>query len=89
MPTPTIKEHWLSDARRALSPNRDDHPFPISEIDLLVIHGISLPPGDFSGDFIERFFLNRLVPEVHPYFRQISGLRVSAQYHCARQSWSR
>lgn len=47
-------------------------------MDLLVIHGISLPPGAFGGPWIERLFLNRLDPTAHPYFAAIAGLRVSA-----------
>ncbi len=47
-------------------------------IDLLVIHGISLPPGEFGGPYIEQLFTNRLDPAGHPYFADIAGLRVSA-----------
>jgi AmpD protein len=48
------------------------------EVDLLVIHGISLPPGEFGGPWIEHLFLNRLDSAVHPYFASIAGLKVSA-----------
>lgn len=47
-------------------------------MDLLVLHNISLPPGEFGGHWIERLFLNQLDPEAHPYFRQIAELKVSA-----------
>ena len=47
---------------------------------LLVVHCISLPPGEFGGDAIERLFTNRLEPAAHPYFREIAGLRVSSHY---------
>lgn len=47
-------------------------------IDLLVIHSISLPPGEFGGAWIEQLFLNQLDPTAHPYFATIAGLRVSA-----------
>jgi AmpD protein len=47
-------------------------------VDLLVIHGISLPPAEFGGPWIEHLFLNGLDPTAHPYFAAIAGLRVSA-----------
>ncbi|NCA68533.1 MAG: 1,6-anhydro-N-acetylmuramyl-L-alanine amidase AmpD [Sphingobacteriia bacterium] len=68
---------WLVDALRQPSPNRDERP-PDTWIDLLVIHSISLPPGQFTGDWIDDLFLNRLDPAAHPYFAAIAGLRVSA-----------
>ncbi|MFB1485534.1 MULTISPECIES: 1,6-anhydro-N-acetylmuramyl-L-alanine amidase AmpD [unclassified Thiocapsa] len=70
-------EGWLAGAERRPSPSRDARP-PGTDIDLLVIHNISLPPGDFSGDWIDDLFLDRLDPAAHPYFREIAGLRVSA-----------
>ena len=51
-----------------------------SEITLLVVHCISLPPGEFGGDAIERLFTNRLDPAAHPYFRALAGLRVSSHF---------
>jgi AmpD protein len=47
-------------------------------VDLLVIHGISLPPGDFGGPWIDDLFQNRLDGTAHPYFRELDHLRVSA-----------
>lgn len=44
------------------------------------MHSISLPPGQYGGDAIERLFTNRLEPAAHPYFRDIAGLRVSSHY---------
>ena len=61
------------------SPNHDERPAGV-EISLAVIHSISLPPGRFGGDAIERLFTNRLDPEAHPYFKEIHGLKVSAHY---------
>jgi AmpD protein len=59
------------------SPNRDHRPG--NEVpSLVVIHGISLPPGVFGGDAIERLFTNRLDPAAHPYYAAIANLRVSA-----------
>jgi AmpD protein len=68
---------WLPEARRVPSPNWDERPAGTA-VDLLVVHGISLPPGCFGGPWIERLFQNRLDPGTHPYFRGIAGLRVSS-----------
>ena len=67
----------LEGARFCPSPNRDPRP-PGVEPELIVIHGISLPPGEFGGPHIEELFCNRLDWEAHPYFRSIRGLEVSA-----------
>lgn len=72
-----ITSGWLESARRVPSPNCDARPVGVN-IDLLVIHGISLPPGKFGGDWIEAFFTNRLRGPEHPYFAAICDLRVSA-----------
>jgi AmpD protein len=61
------------------SPNQDERPAG-TEITLLVVHSISLPPGEYGGDAIERLFTNRLDPDAHPYFREIAGLRVSSHF---------
>jgi N-acetyl-anhydromuramoyl-L-alanine amidase len=61
------------------SPNQDERP-PGTEITLLVVHAISLPPGEFGGDAIERLFTNRLDPMAHPYFREVAELRVSSHF---------
>ena len=68
---------WLVGAERRPSPNQDARP-PETAIDLLVIHNISLPPGEFGGDWIDDLFLNRLDPSAHPYFAPIASVRVSA-----------
>lgn len=67
---------WIETAERQLSPNHDRRPAGTA-IDLLVVHGISLPPGEFGGRFIDDLFLNRLDPRAHPYFEGIHELRVS------------
>lgn len=59
------------------SPNCDERPAD-TEIDLLVIHGISLPPGEFGGDAINALFTNQLDPKAHPAFHSIADLKVSA-----------
>ncbi len=68
---------WLAGVERHPSPNHDPRP-PDTEIDLLVIHNISLPPGEFAGNWIDDLFLNQLDPTAHPYFAPIAGVRVSA-----------
>jgi AmpD protein len=49
-------------------------------VTLLVLHAISLPPGRYGGDAIERLFTNRLDPEAHPYFKEIQGVKVSSHF---------
>ena len=68
---------WLEAARRCPSPHHDARPSGV-KVDLLVIHGISLPPGEFGGEWIDRLFLGDLPADAHPYFDSICGLRVSA-----------
>ena len=68
---------WLQDVRRCPSPNFDQRPAD-TVIGLLVVHGISLPPGEYGGDYIEHLFTNKLDQHAHPYFGQITALRVSA-----------
>ena len=53
---------------------------PTTKIELVVVHAISLPPGQFGGPAIEQFFLNDLDPAAHPYYAGIAGLRVSAHF---------
>ena len=61
------------------SPNCDDRP-PGTEVTLVVLHSISLPPGEYGGDAIEQLFTNTLDPAAHPYFAEIHALRVSSHY---------
>jgi AmpD protein len=61
------------------SPHHDDRP-PGERISLLVIHNISLPPGEYGGPYIHDLFMGKLDPEAHPYFRDIAALRVSSHY---------
>jgi len=64
-------------ARHCESPNCDERPEGCRP-ELVVVHGISLPPGEFGGPWIDALFTNRLTPDAHPYFAGIAGLRVSA-----------
>jgi N-acetyl-anhydromuramoyl-L-alanine amidase len=61
------------------SPNCDDRSSGV-EVLLVILHSISLPPGQYGGDSIERLFTNRLDPSAHPYFKEIVGLRVSSHF---------
>jgi AmpD protein len=72
-----IRRGWLSRTRRVPSPHHDARP-PGAEVDLLVVHGISLPPGEFGGPWIDALFLGRLDPAAHPSFADLHALRVSA-----------
>lgn len=70
---------WLQGVRRCDSPNFGARPNG-ADICLVVIHSISLPPGEYGGDDIERLFTNRLDWDAHPYFERIRGLEVSAHF---------
>ncbi|MFM7523116.1 MAG: 1,6-anhydro-N-acetylmuramyl-L-alanine amidase AmpD [Betaproteobacteria bacterium] len=79
--TPCTIDHggWANNARRAECSNFDARPAG-AEISLLVVHNISLPPGEYGGQFIEDFFANRLDCAAHPYFAQLRELRVSSHF---------
>jgi AmpD protein len=80
------------------SPNSDDRP-PETEIELLVVHNISLPPGEFGGDDIIRLFTNTLDFAAHPFYESLRDVRVSAHFlvrrtgqllqfvPCSRRAW--
>ncbi|MDP2228354.1 MAG: 1,6-anhydro-N-acetylmuramyl-L-alanine amidase AmpD [Moraxellaceae bacterium] len=70
-------EHWLEPARHCQSPNHNERPAGVP-VSLLVVHGISLPPGEFGGPWIDALFTNTLPPEGHPYFAEVAHLRVSS-----------
>lgn len=67
---------WLTGVRRRESPNCNDR--PAGEVSLIVIHGISLPPGEFGGAEIDAFFTNTLDCTAHPYFARLQGVEVSS-----------
>lgn len=89
---------WLPDARRVPSPNHGPRP-PGTTPDLIVVHSISLPPGEYGGPQIEQLFTNTLDWDAHPYFQQIRGLEVSSHFlirrdgelvqfvACERRAW--
>ena len=70
---------YASTARRVSSPNHDARP-PGIPVDVIVVHGISLPPGEFGGEAIARLFTNTLDPNEHASFAAIGQLRVSAHF---------
>jgi AmpD protein len=74
---------WLPGARRRLSPNRDARPEG-ERVVLAIVHSISLPPGVYGGDAVERLFTNTLDWDAHPYYAGIRGLRVSAHLFVRR-----
>jgi N-acetyl-anhydromuramoyl-L-alanine amidase len=67
----------LTGVRQVLSPHFDARPAG-TVAELLVVHGISLPPGEFGGPWIDRLFTGTLPPEAHPYFRELAAARLSA-----------
>ena len=74
---------WLDGVRWLSSPNFGERPAG-TEVSLVVIHNISLPPDEFGGEWVEDFFLNRLDPTAHPYFATIADLQVSAHFYVRR-----
>lgn len=73
----------ISSACQIASPNCDERP-PGCLVELIVIHNISLPPGEFGGDGVIELFTNRLNPAEHPYYREIHHLKVSAHFFIRR-----
>jgi N-acetyl-anhydromuramoyl-L-alanine amidase len=74
---------WWRHARRVASPNFDARPVG-ERIDLAAVHSISLPPGIYGGDAVERLFTNRLDHTSHVYFEALRALRVSAHFFIRR-----
>lgn len=72
-----LKTGLLRGVRQIASPNFDSRPAGV-EADLIVVHGISLPPGEFGGPWIDRLFTNTLPADAHPYFTEVGPLRVSS-----------
>tara|TARA_B100000530_G_scaffold327696_1_gene267746 strand:- start:578 stop:1120 length:543 start_codon:yes stop_codon:yes gene_type:complete len=77
------KEHRLEGARICDSPNFSDR--LNEEISLLVIHNISLPPGQFGNNFVDQFFANKLDPKKDPYFEEIYEMKVSSHLFIDRE----
>ncbi len=73
------EDFWLTDVKRVVSPYFNERP-QMTKVKLLVLHNISLPPGQYGGDAIERFFSGKLEAGEHPFFEVIHNMTVSA--HC-------
>jgi len=74
---------WYRFARRLDSPNFGPRPADTA-VDLLLIHSISLPPGQYGGDEVQRLFTNTLDWNAHPYFKSIEGMQVSSHFYIRR-----
>ncbi|MGV0961056.1 MAG: 1,6-anhydro-N-acetylmuramyl-L-alanine amidase AmpD [Limnohabitans sp.] len=77
------QQGWYAPAQRLASPNFGPRPAGVC-IDLLVIHSISLPPGQYGGNEVQALFTNQLDWDAHPYFAQIRGLQVSSHFYVRR-----
>lgn len=89
---------WWHAARRVPSPNFGPRPAGTA-VELVVLHSISLPPGEYGGDAVERLFTNRLDCDEHPYYERLRGVRVSSHFvvrrggealqfvSCAQRAW--
>lgn len=82
-PTSLWDKGWYSPAQRLDSPNYGPRPSGAC-IDLLVIHSISLPPGQYGGQEVQALFTNQLDWDAHTYFSQIRGLQVSSHFYIRR-----
>ncbi len=72
-----VESGLVREARQVPSQNFDERPAGCCA-ELIIVHGISLPPGEFGGEWIDRLFTNSIDPAAHPYFGEIAGLRVSS-----------
>lgn len=74
---------WYRFARRLASPNHGRRPAG-AQVDLIVVHSISLPPGEYGGDQVQQLFTNTLDWNAHPYFKGIEGITVSSHFYIRR-----
>ncbi len=74
---------WYRFARALASPNFGPRPAG-AQVDLIVVHSISLPPGQYGGEEVQQLFTNALDWDAHPYFKSIEGLAVSAHFYIRR-----
>jgi AmpD protein len=77
------QDGWYRFARRLPSPNHGPRPAG-AQVDLIVVHSISLPPGEYGGDQVQQLFTNTLDWNAHPYFKGIEGLTVSSHFYIRR-----
>jgi N-acetyl-anhydromuramoyl-L-alanine amidase len=83
-PLPVWTDGWYALARRLESPNFGARPKD-AVVDLVVVHSISLPPGQYGGDQVQALFTNQLDWDAHPYFQSIRGLQVSSHFFITRE----
>ena len=74
-----ISEGWLEGCEHIPSPNCGERPLN-AKVELVVVHNISLPPGEFGGPYVADLFTNSLDRAAHPYFEEIADLQVSAHF---------
>jgi N-acetyl-anhydromuramoyl-L-alanine amidase len=77
------RDGWYGFARRLDSPNFGPRPAG-AQVDLIVVHSISLPPGEYGGEQVQQLFTNTLDWNAHPYFKGIEGLAVSSHFYIRR-----
>ena len=77
------QDGWYRFAKALPSPNFGERPEG-AQVDLIVLHSISLPPGRYGGDEVQRLFTNRLDWDAHPYFQRIRGTEVSSHFYVRR-----
>ena len=77
------QDGWYRFARRLASPNHGPRPAG-AQVDLIVVHSISLPPGEYGGDQVQQLFTNTLDWNAHPYFKGIEGMTVSSHFYIRR-----
>ena len=82
-PRPLWHQGWYRFARPLASPNVGPRPAQVP-VDLIVVHAISLPPGEFGQGHVQQLFTNQLDWDAHPYFQSIRGLQVSAHFFISR-----
>lgn len=82
-PSVLWRDGWYRFAHRCDSPNFGPRPAG-AQVDLVVVHSISLPPGRYGGDEVRQLFTNTLDWDAHPYFKSIEGMQVSAHFFIRR-----
>jgi N-acetyl-anhydromuramoyl-L-alanine amidase len=80
---PLWHDGWYGFARRLASPNFGPRPAG-AQVDLIVVHSISLPPGEYGGEQVQQLFTNTLDWNAHPYFKAMQGLTVSSHFYIRR-----
>ncbi len=77
------RDGWWPGARHVVSANTDERPAD-AQVDLIVVHSISLPPGEYGGDAVTQLFTNNLDCGAHPFYERLRGMRVSSHFFVRR-----